>query len=151
MKRVFFLGMIAYSAAILFFNDWPGAINNVPPAAYVWMAKCLLDLAFGGLAALKLFGDQIHFDEDEIGLHPEDVSVPDVWLYAAFGLNILGSWSWHGYEFAHQTGIEATYNSIWWFGETVVLFLTYVFYKHAADVARREARKAQRPFQQTGL
>lgn len=142
MKRVFFLGVIAYSLAILLFNDWPAAINNTGTQALPWMAKCLIDVCFAGLGAFKLFGDQIHFDEDEVGIHADDVSVPDVWLYGLFGLNLLGNFVWHGYEFATQTGFASTYNSFWFMGEFVAMLLTVVLYKHAAQVARRELRRA---------
>jgi hypothetical protein len=143
MKRVFFTGVIVYSAAILLLNDWPTAINLTGSAALPWMAKCLIDICFGGLSIFKMFGDQIHFDEDEVGIHSDDVSVPDVWLYGLFGLNLLGNFGWHGYEFATETGITATYNSFWFMGEFMAMLLTFILYRHAAQVAARELRKAR--------
>lgn len=142
MKRVFFFGVMAYSAMILLTMDWPLAAGATGTAAMPWMAKCLVDLAFIGLGGFKLFGAQIHWDDEEEGIHPDDVSVPDVWLYGVFGLNLLGNFGWHGYEFATQTGTVAFYNSIWWFVEAAAMFLTFVLYKHAAATARREARRA---------
>lgn len=142
MKRVFFFGVIVYSAMILLLNDWPAAANATGTAALPWMAKCLVDLSFAGLGLFKLFGDQIHFDDEEVGVHPDDVSVPDVWLYGIFGLNLLCNFGWHGYEFAMQTGFASTYNSFWFFAEFFAMALTFILYKHAAQVARREARKA---------
>ena len=103
MKRVFFFGVIAYSVAILLLNDWPGAINNTGTQALPWMAKCLVDLFFAGFGGYKLFGKMIHFDEDEVGIHEDDISVPDTWLYGLFGLNLLGNFGWHAYEFALTT------------------------------------------------
>src|SRR5258708_36555563 len=104
MKRVFFMGVIIYSAAILLLNDWPTAVNLTGTTALPWMAKCLIDLSFGALGIFKMFGDQIHFDEEEVGIHSDDVSVPDTWLYGLFGVNLLGNFGWHGYEFATQSG-----------------------------------------------
>lgn len=143
MKRVFFFAVIVYSALTLLLNDWPAAVSFTGTAAMPWMAKCLVDFSFGALALFKMFGEQMHFDDDEIGVHPDDVSVPDVWLYGIFGLNLLGNFLWHGYEFATQSGVTATYNSIWFFAEFAAMFLTFVLYKHAAQVARRELRRAQ--------
>src|SRR5450631_3435184 len=111
MKRVFFFGIIVYSAMILLLMDWPAAASFTGTAALPFMAKCLVDVVFIGLGGFKLFGDQIHWDEDEEGVHPDDVSVPDVWLYGVFGLNLLGNFGWHGYEFANNTGAVAFYNS----------------------------------------
>lgn len=142
MKRVFFFGVIVYSAMILLLNDWPAAAAATGTQALPWMAKCLVDLSFVGLGLFKMFGSQIHFDDEEVGVHPDDVSVPDVWLYGIFGLNLAGNFFWHGYEFATQTGFAATYNSFWFFAEFFAMFVTFVLYKHAAQVARREARKA---------
>jgi hypothetical protein len=142
MKRVFFFGVVLYSAMVLLLNDWPAAVGFTGTAALPWMAKCLVDFSFGAFGLFKLFGDQIHFDDEEIGIHPDDVSVPDTWFYGVFGLNLLGNFLWHGYQFATQSGAVATYNSIWFFAEFAALALTFILYKHAAQVARREARKA---------
>ena len=143
MKRVFFFGVIVYSAMILILNDWPGAISNTGTQALPWMVKCLVDLAFAGFGGFKLFGKLIHFDEDEVGIHEDDISVPDTWLYGLFGLNLLGNFGWHGYEFAEEQDGTAFYNSIWFFGEAIAMLLTFVLYKHAVIVAQREARKAR--------
>jgi hypothetical protein len=142
MKRVFFFGVVAYSVAILLLNDWPGAVNQTGTAALPWMAKCLVDFSFGAFALFKMFGSQIHWDDDEVGVHPDDVSVPDTWFYGLFGLNLLGNFGWHGYEFATQSGTASVYNSIWFFAEFAAMALTFILYKHAAQVARREARRA---------
>ncbi len=142
MKRVFFFGVIVYSVMILLLNDWPGAVNQTGTAALPWIAKCLVDFSFGAFGLFKMFGDQIHWDEDEVGVHPDDVSVPDTWLYGVFGLNLLGNFGWHGYEFATQAGASSVYNSVWFFVEFAAMFLTFILYKHAAQMARREARKA---------
>lgn len=150
MKRVFFFGVVAYSLAILLLNDWPAAVNNTGTQALPWMAKCLIDVTFGGLGVFKLFGNQIHFDEDEAGIHPDDVSVPDTWLYGLFGLNLLLNWGWHGYEFATQSGVTATYNSFWFMAEFGAMFLTFVLYKHSVQIAQREARKAMQAMQDQG-
>ena len=75
MKRVFFFGVIVYSVAILLLNDWPGAVNSTGTAALPWMAKCLVDFSFAAFGLFKMFGSQIHWDDDEVGVHPDDVSV----------------------------------------------------------------------------
>lgn len=143
MKRVFFTGVVIYSILMILLNDWPAAIGNTGNAALPWMGKCLVDIGFALIGLYKLFGNQIHFDEDEIGIHEDDISVPDTWLYGLFGLDLLANWGFHGYEFANQTGVVATYNSLWWMGESLAMVLTFVLYRHAMQVARREARKAR--------
>lgn len=143
MKRVFFFGVIAYSVAILILNDLPAAVGLTGTAALPWMAKCLVDLCFAGAAFFTMFGSQIEWDDDEVGIHADDVKVPDVWLYGLFGLNLLCNFGWHGYEFATATGAESLYNATWFFAEFIAMLLTFVFFKHAGQVARREARKAR--------
>lgn len=142
MKRVFFFGIIAYSVAIILLNDLPAAVNSTGTAALPWMFKCLVDISFGALGVFKLFGDQIHWDEDDIGVHPDDVAVPDTWLYGLFGINLFLNFGWHGYEFATLSGVESLYNAAWFFAEFIAMFLTFVFFKHAGQLARKEARKA---------
>lgn len=143
MKRVFFFGVIAYSVAIFLLNDLPAATSFTGTSALPWMAKCLIDLCFAGAAFFTMFASKIEWDDDEVGVHADDVKVPDVWLYGLFGLNLLINFGWHGYEFATKSGAESLYNGAWFFVEFVAMFLTFVFFKHAGEVARREARKAR--------
>jgi hypothetical protein len=142
MKRVFFFGVIAYSAAIFLLNDLPAATGFTGTAALPWMAKCLIDIMFAGAGFFTLFGNQIQWDDEEEGIHPDDVKVPSTWLYGLFGVNLLANFGWHGYEFATLNGVESLYNAAWFFAEFVAMFLTFVLFKHAGQVARREARKA---------
>lgn len=142
MKRVFMSGVIAYSVLIFLLNDLPFATSFSGTAALPFMLKCLVDLAFAGFAAFKMFGSQIHWDEDEIGVHEDDIKLPDAWLYGLFGLNLLGNFGWHGYLFAHETGPTALYNALWFFVEAAAMALTFIFYKHALQVQRREMRRA---------
>ena len=143
MKRVFFFGVIAYSAAILLLNDLPAATSFTGTAALPWMAKCLVDFVFAGAAFFAMFGNSIQWDDEEEGIHPDDVKVPSTWLYALFGVNLLVNFGWHGYEFAMQSGAQALYNAIWFFAEFAAMFLSYVLFRHALQVARRDARRAQ--------
>lgn len=143
MKRVFFFGVVAYSVLIFLLNDFPAAINFTGTAAMPWMGKCLVDIAFTISAFFALFGDQIEWDEDEEGVHADDVKVPAVWLYGLFGLNLLANWGWHGYEFATLTNAGSFYNGIWWIAESIAMFLTFVLFRHARATAIREARRAR--------
>ena len=143
MKRVFFFGVIAYSAAIFLLNDLPAATNYTGTQALPWMAKCLVDFVFAGAAFFAMFGNQIQWDDEEEGIHPEDVAVPSTWLYGLFGVNLLVNFGWHGFEFATLSGPIALYNGAWFFAEFVALFLTFVLFKHAKVAAQREARKAR--------
>jgi hypothetical protein len=143
MKRVFFFGVIAYSAAIFLLNDLPAATTFTGTAALPWMAKCLIDFVFAGAAFFSMFGSQIQWDEEEEGIHPDDVKVPSTWLYGLFGVNLLANFGWHGYEFATLSGATALYNAIWFFAEFAAMFLTYVLFRHALEAARREARRQQ--------
>ena len=143
MKRVFFFGVIAYSAAIFLLNDLPTAISFTGTTALPWMAKCLVDFCFAGAAFFAMFGKEIEWDDDEVGIHADDVKVPDIWLYGLFGLNLVANFGWHGYEFSTLSGAESLYNAAWFFGEFVAMALTFILFKHAQQVARREARKAR--------
>lgn len=143
MKRVFFIGIIAYSVMIFLTNDWANAINTNDNSAWFWIAKCLVDFCFAAVGLFKVFGKLVHFDEDEIGIHEDDISVPDTWLYGLFGLNLVANCGWHAYQFKSQTGVESAYNSAWFFVEFIGIVATFVLYKHAVIVAQREARKAR--------
>lgn len=142
MKKVFFFGVVAYSTAIFLLNDLPAAVGYTGTAALPWMAKCLVDFMFAGAAFFAMFGDQIAWDDEEEGIHPDDVKVPSTWLYGLFGINLVANFGWHGYEFATKSGVEALYNAGWFFGEFIALGLTVILFKHAQQIARREARKA---------
>lgn len=141
MKRVFFFGVIAYSVAIFVLNDLAGAVNNTGTGALPWMVKCLIDILFVGAGTFSMFGNVIQWDDDEVGIHAEDVKVPDTWLYGLFGINLLLNFGWHGYEFAVLSGVESLYNGAWFFIEFVAMFLTTVFFRHARDVALRDMRR----------
>lgn len=143
MKRVFFFGVIAYSAAIFLLNDLPAAVGFTGVAALPWMGKCLVDICFAGAAFFSMFGSQIEWDDEEEGIHADDVKVPSTWLYGVFFVNLLLNFGWHGYEFATKSGVESLYNAAWFFGEFMAMILTAVFFKHAQAIARREARKAR--------
>jgi len=95
MRRVFFFGVIAYSVLILLLNDLPYATSYTGTAAMPFMLKCLVDISFAAFAAFKIFGSQIHWDEDEVGIHEDDIKLPDAWFYGLFGLNLLGNFGWH--------------------------------------------------------
>lgn len=143
MKRVFLFGVITYSVLILLLNDLPFATSYTGTAAMPFMLKCLVDITFGGFAAFKMFGSQIQWDDEEVGVHADDVKVPDAWFYGIFALNLLANFGWHGYLFSTETGATALYNALWFFGEFLAGGLTVIFYKHSLEVARREARRAQ--------
>ena len=150
MKRVFFFGVIAYSAAIFLLNDLPAAVGFTGVAALPWMAKCLVDICFAGAAFFAMFGDKIDWDDDEEGIHAEDVKVPSTWLYGIFFINLLCNFAWHGYEFATLSGSMALYNGAWWFAEFIAMGLTWVFFVHARKIARREQRKAREAAKSSG-
>jgi hypothetical protein len=142
MKRVFFFGVIIYSVMIFLLNDLPAAVGFTGVAALPWMGKCLVDILFAGAAFFAMFGDQISWDDDEEGIHPDDVKVPSTWLYGLFGINLLANFGWHGYEFATLSGVESLYNAAWFFAEFVAMALTFILFKHAGQIARREAKRA---------
>ncbi len=141
MKRMFLFGVMAYSVLIFLLNDLPFATQFTGTAALPFMLKCLVDIAFAGYAAYKMFGAQIQWDDDEIGIHEDDIKVPDAWFYGLFGLNLLGNFGWHGFLFATETGPTALYNAVWWFVEAAAMALTFIFYKHALQAQRRAMRQ----------
>jgi hypothetical protein len=143
MKRVFFFGVIAYSIAIFLLNDLAAATTFQDAAAAPWIVKCLVDICFAGAGVFALFGDRIDWDEDEEGIHPDDIKVPSVWLYGLFGLNLFCNFGWHGYEFAHLNGALALYNGMWFFVEFIAMGLTMILFRHARHIARREARRVR--------
>ncbi len=141
MKRVFLFGVIVYSALILVLNDLPFATNYTGTAALPFMLKCLVDLSFAGFAAFKMFGSQIQWDDDEVGVHADDLKLPDSWFYGVFALNLAANFCWHGYLFASEAGATALYNALWFFAEFFAMGLTFILYKHSLEAMRREARR----------
>jgi len=145
MKKMFLFSVIGYSVMLLVLNHWPNAVNNTGTAALPWMLLMLVDLAFAGSAFFKIVGPAFFAgddEDDEISIHAEDVSVPDAWFYGMFAINLIANLGWHAYLFAQLTGVDSTYYSFWFLGEAVGLFLTIVFFRHAQQVARRQAKKA---------
>jgi hypothetical protein len=146
MKRVFLFGVIVYSAALLLLQDWPAMANTTGAASAPFLALMVVDAGFAITALFKMFSfGELGLDEDddEVSIHAEDVQVPDTWFYGVFGLTLLGHAGWHGYEAIMNTGAYSLYASVWFMAEIGALFLTYVFFRHASAVARREARKAR--------
>jgi hypothetical protein len=141
MKRIFLAGVIIYSGLLFLMNDLPFATTYQDTEALPFMLKCLVDFAFAGFAAFKMFGSQIQWDDEEIGIHADDVKLPDSWFYGLFGLNLIGNVGWHGFLFAHLSGASSLYNAMWFFAEAGALAMTWIFYRHALDVVRREARR----------
>lgn len=141
MKRIFFFGVIAYSVAILVLNDLGMAVNQHGTQALPWMIKVLIDICFVGAGVFAIYGSSIQWDDEEEGIHPDDVKVPSTWLYGLFFLNLFGNFCWHGYEFAMENDFLSFYNGCWWVVEFIAMGLTGVLFKHAQQIARREARR----------
>jgi hypothetical protein len=141
MRRVFFFGVLGYSLAILVVSDLPNATQYTGTQALPFMVKCLIDLSFAAFAGFKMFGSQIHWDDEEVGIHEDDIKLPDAWFYGLFGINLLGNFGWHGYKFATETDATALYYALWFFAEFIAMALTFILYKHSLEVQRREMRR----------
>ena len=146
MKRIFLLGVIAYSLSLLLLNHWPAAVGHSGVEAAPWMAMMLVDGLFIGSAFYKMVGpaflSELGGDEDGIGLSHEDLNVPDAWFYGIFGVDLVANFGWHAYKFAVETGATSFGYSLWFMVEAVALFLTFVFFKHAQQSSRRARIKA---------
>lgn len=142
MKKVFFAGVIVYSIALLVLSDVGTAMDYSGGAALPWIAKCLIDLCFAGAGALSIWGDQIAWDDEEEGIHAEDLKVPSLILYPIFSLNLILNFGYHVYKAAVTTEAASLYYLIWVAVEFFAILLTVVLYKHALDINRRARRKA---------
>lgn len=145
MKKVFLLGVIAYSACILLLQDWPLQTAATGSANFIFLGKMLIDVFFGGYAALKLFGSdfipQDETDDEVTTIKLEEISVPDNWFYGLFSVNLLGNIGYHGYLTSIYSDERSVYFTIWFIVEAVALGLTFIFFKHAQRVALKNSRR----------
>lgn len=151
MKRIFLIGVIAYAISSLLLDHWPNAIAATGREALPWMAIMLIDLAFAGVAMIKLVGPsffEIDLDK-EVSVNADDFNVPDSSFYGSFGFAVLVNFVWHGYKFAVTTGVESFGFSMWFLIEAVALLLTFMFFKAAQKAAKRAARNAKAFTQRT--
>jgi hypothetical protein len=145
-KRVLYLGIIAYSLALLIFQDWGSMAATVGTISALWLGKMVLDVGFAGTGFIRLAGNTLFADDeadDEVAIHPEDLAFSDTALFGLFMANVLANAGYHGYETVMQTGAVSLYFSIWFMAEAVVLFLTYILFAHARKAQLKLARKSR--------
>lgn len=147
-KRALYLGIIAYSVALLIFQDWGSMAASSGSVSAAWLIKMLVDLAFAGMGFIRLAGPALFAAEeaeDEVALHAEDLAFSDTALFGLFALNVAANTAYHGYETVVQVGALSFYYSIWFMAEVVVLFLTWILFTNARKAQLRAARAQNQP------
>jgi hypothetical protein len=145
-KRVLYLGIVAYSIALLIFQDWGSMSATVGTVSALWLGKMVLDVGFAGMGFIRIAGNTLFADDeadDEVAIHAEDLAFSDTALFGLFMLNVLANTGFHGYETVMTTGAVSLYFSIWFMAEVVVLFLTWILFSHARNAQLKAARKAR--------
>lgn len=145
-KGVLYVGIIAYSGAMLLFFDWPAQTAATGTANFAWLAKVLVDVAFIGLGLIRLLGPALFAEDeadDEVAIHEEDLHISDTALYGAFLLNVLGNAGFHAYMTSQVTGAESVFFTFVFVAEVLVLILTWVMWTHAIKAQKRAAQRAR--------
>jgi hypothetical protein len=145
-KRFLYLGIIAYSAALLIFQDWGSMSSTVGTASALWLGKMVVDIGFMGMAFVRIAGPSLFAEEendDEVAIHAEDLAFSDTALFGVFLLNVALNTAFHGYQTVMTTGAVSMYFSIWFIVEVVILFLTWILFSHARKSQLRLARKSR--------
>jgi hypothetical protein len=145
-KKALYIGIIAYSIALLVFQDWYYQNILTGTLSFIFLGKMGVDLAFAGAALVRLVGPALFAEdegEDEMAIHEEDLHFSDTALYGFFFANVLGNAGWHAYVTSMTTGGQSFVASIWCIAEFVILFFTWVLWKHALTVQKRQARAAK--------
>lgn len=145
-KSVLYLGIIAYSAMLLLFQDWPAMTMFIGTVSALFLGKMLIDVLFAGGAFVRLIGPALFSDDegdDEVAIHEEDLHFSDTALFGFFLVNVAANAAYHGYMSVMTTGGQSFYFSIWVMAEFVVLILTWVLFSHARKVQRVLARRSR--------
>jgi hypothetical protein len=152
-KKVLYIGIIAYSAALLIFQDYgpmPAAASIV---SLMWLCKMFVDIVFAGMAFIRLAGPTLFAsedDDDEVAIHEEDLHFSDSALFGLFLVNVLGNGALHAYYTVQTTDAVSFYFSLWTIAEAIILFFTVILFKHASASQRKAARKARAAAQDAG-
>jgi hypothetical protein len=145
-KRVFYIAIIGYSAALLVMWDFAAGINSIGSTSYAFLGKMIVDIVFIGMAAVRLLGPTFFAsddDEDDIGIHEEDLHFSDTALFGLFTVDLLANGGFHAYLYANTTGLESSYYLIWTLVEVFGVFFCGMLWNHAAKAQKRLARKAK--------
>jgi hypothetical protein len=140
MKRLFMMGVIIYSMAVLIVCHWPAMALTTDSASAPWYALMLVDIAFTLFAFIKLVGIDKMFskynqDVDDISIG--ELDMPDNWMYGLFGVNLIGNFGWHSFLAIHSQNAQSVYWSFWAVVELIALVLTFLFFR----AAQRKAQK----------
>ena len=145
-KSTLYVCIIAYSVAILVFQDWGSMAAAVGTVSALWLCKMMLDVGFAGMGFIRLAGPTLFAEDeadDEVAIHAEDLAFSDTALFGTFMLNVAANAAFHGYTTVMETGAVSLYFSLWFMAEVVVLFLTWILFTHARKAQLRAARKAK--------
>jgi hypothetical protein len=146
-KRVLYFGIIAYSIALLVFQDWGSMAATVGTVSALWLGKMLLDVGFAGLGAVRLAGPAFFADDEDddedVTIHAEDMAVSDTMLFGVFLANIVANLGFHAYATVTATGAESIYYSVWVIAEAVAFLFAALLFKNARAAQRKLARKTR--------
>jgi len=146
-KSVLYVGIIAYSVALLLFQDWPAMTGTLGLISAAFLAKMGLDILFASMAGIRLVGPAFFADdenpEDDVAIHAEDLQFSDTALFGLFFVNVLANGGFHAYKTVTTLGGESFAFSLWVIVEFFALFLTFILWRHAVQSQRRKAARAR--------
>jgi len=145
-KKAIYIGIIVYSVAILVIEDWPVMLATTGTVSLMWLLKMGVDIAFAGMAAVRLIGPSLFADDeadDEVAIHEDDLHFSDTALFGFFLLDLAGNIGWHGYMTVMTTGAQSFYYSLWTIAEAIAIFFSWILWSHAIKMQRKAARKAR--------
>lgn len=145
-KKVFYSSIIGYSLALLWMWDFWAGIDSVGTTSYAFLAKMVVDIGFICGALVLLLGPSMFAsddDEDDVGIHQEDLHISDTSLFGLFTVNLVANGGYHAYLYANTTGAESAYYLMWTLGEIFGVFFCAMLWNHAVKAQKRLARKAR--------
>lgn len=145
-KGILYVGIIAYSAAILLFFDWPAQTAATGTANYAWLIKVLLDVAFVAMSGIRLAGPALFAEDeadDEVAIHAEDLAFSDTALYGLFLTNVVCNGLYHAYMTAQSTGAESVFYTFLFIAEVFITTITWMLWSHAVKAQRRANRNTR--------
>ena len=145
-KKVFYTSIIGYSLALLWMWDFWAGINSTGSISYAFLGKMVVDIGFICAALVLMLGPSVFAsddDEDDVGIHQEDLHISDTSLFGLFTLNLVANGAYHAYLYGNTTGGESAYYLIWTLGEIFGVFFCAILWNHAVKAQKRLARKSK--------
>lgn len=145
-KKIFYTGIIAYSLALLWMWDFWAGINSTGGTSYAFFGKMVVDIGFICAALIMLVGPSMFAsddDEDDIGIHQEDLHMSGSSLFGLFTLNLVANGGYHVYLYGTTLGAESAYYVLWALAEVFGVFFCAMLWSHAVKAQKKLARKAK--------